>query len=146
VTAFSAGRRAAGYSTGEIPVYSDADEQPGRGGQSGDRSGSATGDRGRHASGDSAGEEPTGRKARKRGKDSPPAEEAPSRQRRGLFGRRRAAPAPEPAAEPAGTLDVPTQRGGQPRPEAPLKPRDEEYVDWVSGLSSRDADPHDPSR
>ncbi|MDQ7903349.1 hypothetical protein RB614_02300 [Phytohabitans sp. ZYX-F-186] len=144
-TAFSAGRRAAGYSTGELPVYTD-DDRPS------DRAGSAGGDRGRPAGGGPAGEEPTDRKARKRGKETPAAEEPTARQRRGLFGRRRAAdPAPE-SPEPAGTLDVPTQRdlptqrGDQPRPEPALKPRDEEYVDWVSGLSSRDADPHDKLR
>jgi len=138
VTAFSAGRRAAGYSTGEIPVYTDDEDEAPR-------------DTGRHgrAGAAAAGDEPSGRKARKRGKETPPAaEEAPPRQRRGLFGRRRSAPAPAPdePSEPTAPLDVPTQRGGQPRPEPPLKPRDEEYVDWVSGLSSRDPDPRDPSR
>ncbi|GAA4688216.1 hypothetical protein [Phytohabitans rumicis] len=59
------------------------------------------------------------------------------RPRKGLFGRRRATPAPpEPDPEPIPKGDVPTQRGSQTRPEAPLKPRDEEYVDWVSGLST----------
>jgi hypothetical protein len=138
VTAFSAGRRAAGYSTGEIPIYPGPEDQPTR----------DTTDRGRAGSGGTA-DEPTGRKARRRGKQTPPvtdqpAEEAAPRQRRGLFGRRRAAPTPEPA-ETTDTLDVPTQRGGQPRPEPPLKPRDEEYVDWVSGLSG-DTDPRDSSR
>ncbi|WP_173041272.1 hypothetical protein [Phytohabitans flavus] len=57
----------------------------------------------------------------------------------------RGSPTPEPV-EPPSQIDVPTQRGGQPRPEPVLKPRDEEYVDWVSGLSSRDPDRRDPSR
>jgi hypothetical protein len=135
-TAFAAGRRAAGYSTGEIPVYSEPDERGSR-----DRAGGA-----------STADEPSGRKARKRGKEKPPAaEEAAPRQRRGLFGRRRSTPDPAPApppesSEPTAALDVPTQRGGQPRPEPPLKPRDEEYVDWVSGLSGREPDPRDSSR
>jgi hypothetical protein len=140
VTAFSAGRRAAGYSTGEIPVYSGPEDEPTR---------DTTDGGGRSRAGSGAADEPTGRKARKRRKEKPPvtdqpAEDAAPRQRRGLFGRRRPAPAPEPA-EPTSTLDVPTQRG-EPRPEPPLKPRDEEYVDWVSGLSGRDTDPRDPSR
>lgn len=125
-TAFSAGRRAAEYSTGEIPIYTDPEDEPTRG----------------RAGGASAGDEPTGRKARKRGKETPPAaEEAAPRQRRGIFGRRRSAPEAEPT-EPTPALDVPDQRGGQPRPEPALKPRDEEYVDWVSGL----ADPRDQPR
>ncbi|MFC0526441.1 hypothetical protein [Phytohabitans kaempferiae] len=140
-TAFSAGRRAAGYSTGELPIYGPGDD---RGGRAGTPSA-----RGRRGSG--LAEEPSGRKARKRGKtagetDAPspeqPTDEA-SRQRRGLFGRRRSSP---PPVEPAEKLDVPAQRGGQPRPEVPLKPRDEEYVDWVSGLSGREPDPRDPAR
>jgi hypothetical protein len=136
-TAFSAGRRAAGYSTGELPVYSGPKDEPSRGRRS-------------RAGGASGADEPSGRKARKRGKEAPPAadeaaEVAAPRQRRGLFGRRRAAPTPEPS-KPADKLDVPTQRGGETRPEPTLKPRDEEYVDWVSGLSSRDPDPRDRSR
>ncbi|WP_345509352.1 hypothetical protein [Phytohabitans houttuyneae] len=130
-TAFSAGRRAAEYSTGELPIYSDAEETRGR----------------RAAADPPVDDEPTGRRSRRRAKEEAPpaAAEEPARQRRGLFGRRRAAPEPEPT-EPTGKLDVPTQRGGQPRPEAPLKPRDEEYVDWVSGLSTRETDPRDSSR
>ncbi|MGN9906179.1 hypothetical protein ACTMTJ_01375 [Phytohabitans sp. LJ34] len=125
-TAFSAGRRAAEYSTGEIPIYSGPEDEP-AGGRA-----------------DDAGDEPRGRKARRRAKETPPAaEEAVPRQRRGLFGRRRSAPEP---TEPTAALDVPVQRGGQDRPEPPLKPRDEEYVDWVSGLSGRDTDPRDPAR
>jgi hypothetical protein len=139
-TAFSAGRRAAEYTTGEIPIYTDADDQPTPGATD-------SGGRGRGRGGAAAGEEPSGRRARKRGKETPPAaEEAAPRQRRGLFGRRRAAPVPEPEPKPTDKLDVPTQRGGQPRPEPPLKPRDEEYVDWVSGLAGHDPDPRDPSR
>jgi hypothetical protein len=57
------------------------------------------------------------------------------RPRRGLFGRRKSAPLP---------VEVPAQRVDEPHPEAPagaatpLPPRDEEYVDWVNGLSDRD--------
>ena len=134
VTAFSAGRRAAGYTTGELPVYSD-DDPTGLGGRPAGVPAAPADD------------QPTGRKSRKRGKEKPPAdeptEEAAPRQRRGLFGRRRAAEPPEEPTATASKLDVPTQRGGQPRPEPPLKPRDEEYVDWVSGLSTRDQDPRD---
>ncbi|GAB3508203.1 hypothetical protein GCM10027575_17810 [Phytohabitans suffuscus] len=163
-TAFSAGRRAAEYSTGELPIYAGSEDPPterrGRRGSTADRAestDSTAGGRGRRGGRGSAAEAPgdlpaSDRPARKRAakETAPdadqPTDEAAPRQRRGLFGRRRAAtPSPEPS-EPAGKLDVPTQRGGQPRPEAALKPRDEEYVDWVSGLSSRDQEPRDKSR
>ncbi|MCW6004515.1 hypothetical protein K1W54_07960 [Micromonospora sp. CPCC 205371] len=58
------------------------------------------------------------------------------RPRRGLFGRRKPAPPP---------VELPAQRKDEPRPEtpapagdagpAPIPRRDEEYVDWVSGLA-----------
>jgi hypothetical protein len=68
-----------------------------------------------------------------------PEQSAEKRPRRGLFGRRKAAPPP---------VEVPEQRKDEPRPEtpaptgdagpAPIPRRDEEYVDWVSGLADPD--------
>jgi murein DD-endopeptidase MepM/ murein hydrolase activator NlpD len=66
--------------------------------------------------------------ARKATEDTPADPKAPTAEpRRGLFGRRKPKSASAPPADPPPARpDI---------PEQPLKPKDEEYVDWVSGLA-----------
>jgi hypothetical protein len=67
-----------------------------------------------------------------------PAETGKVRARRGLFRRKRASADGDPGAEfPAG------RDRGRDRADDQVPAHDEEYVDWVSGLSGRDPEPDD---
>ncbi|MEE6260412.1 TDT family transporter [Plantactinospora sonchi] len=85
--------------------------------------------------------------------DGPDQTGSPGR-RRGLFRRNRSGQpsAPDPAGEPDAGPGVPGQRDPRRRgrTEEPVSARDEEYVDWVSGLSQPDPatelDPGDGGR